>query len=43
MAILPWLVPLFAALIVCTYVPEIVLWLPKHSVALSEAVASVFR
>jgi len=43
MAILPWLVPLFAALIVCTYVPEIVLWLPKHSAAMSEALSSVFR
>ena len=30
MAILPWLVPLLAALIVCTYVPEIVLWLPRR-------------
>ena len=28
-AILPWLVPLFATLILCTYVPEIVLWLPR--------------
>jgi TRAP-type C4-dicarboxylate transport system permease large subunit len=27
-AILPWLVPLFATLILCTYVPAIVLWLP---------------
>ena len=43
MAILPWLVPLFAALIVCTYVPGIVLWLPKHSAAMSEAVGSLFR
>jgi len=43
MAILPWLVPLFAALIVCTYVPEIVLWLPKHSAAMNEAVGSLFR
>ena len=30
MAILPWLVPLLAALVVCTYVPEIVLWLPRQ-------------
>src|SRR6266851_2347447 len=30
MAILPWLVPLLAALVVCTYVPEIVLWLPRR-------------
>src|SRR5258707_7594903 len=30
MAILPWLVPLLAALAVCTYVPEIVLWLPRQ-------------
>jgi TRAP-type C4-dicarboxylate transport system permease large subunit len=29
-AILPWLVPLLATLILCTYVPEIVLWLPKR-------------
>ena len=29
MAILPWLVPLFAALIAITFVPEITLWLPK--------------
>jgi len=28
-AILPWLVPLFAALIAITYVPEITLWLPR--------------
>jgi len=28
MAILPWLVPLFAALIAITYVPQITLWLP---------------
>ena len=28
-AILPWLVPLFATLILCTYVPQIVLWLPR--------------
>jgi tripartite ATP-independent transporter DctM subunit len=43
MAILPWLVPLLAALIVCTYVPEIVLWLPKHSVSMTEAMGSFFR
>jgi len=30
LAILPWLVPLLAALVVCTYVPEIVLWLPRR-------------
>jgi hypothetical protein len=36
-------VPLFAALIVCTYVPEIVLWLPKHSASMSEAVGSLLR
>jgi TRAP-type C4-dicarboxylate transport system permease large subunit len=29
MAILPWLIPLFGALIVITYVPEITLFLPK--------------
>ncbi|MFD4837339.1 TRAP transporter large permease [Achromobacter sp. NPDC058515] len=28
MAILPWLVPLFAALIAITYIPQITLWLP---------------
>jgi TRAP-type C4-dicarboxylate transport system permease large subunit len=30
MAILPWLVPLFAALIAITFVPEITLWLPRQ-------------
>lgn len=29
MAILPWLVPLFAALFAVTFIPEITLWLPK--------------
>jgi TRAP-type C4-dicarboxylate transport system permease large subunit len=29
MAILPWLVPLLISLIVLTYVPSIVLWLPR--------------
>jgi TRAP-type C4-dicarboxylate transport system permease large subunit len=29
MAILPWLIPLFAALIAITFVPEITLWLPR--------------
>ena len=29
MAILPWLVPLFAALIAVTFIPEITLWLPR--------------
>jgi len=43
MAILPWLVPLFAALIVCTYVPGIVLWLPQHSAAMSQAVGGFFK
>ena len=43
MAILPWLVPLFAALIVCTYVPGIVLWLPQHSAAMSQAVGGLFK
>ena len=28
-AILPWLVPLMASLIIITYVPSLVLWLPK--------------
>lgn len=28
MAILPWLLPLFAALIAITYIPQITLWLP---------------
>jgi TRAP-type C4-dicarboxylate transport system permease large subunit len=28
-AILPWLVPLFLALIAITYIPEITLWLPR--------------
>ena len=30
MAILPWLVPLIAALICITYIPEITLWLPRQ-------------
>jgi tripartite ATP-independent transporter DctM subunit len=30
MAILPWLVPLLATLVLCTYVPEVVLWLPRQ-------------
>lgn len=30
LAILPWLVPLFASLIVITYCPRLVLWLPRH-------------
>jgi TRAP-type C4-dicarboxylate transport system permease large subunit len=30
MAILPWLVPLFAALIAITFIPELTLWLPKY-------------
>ena len=42
MAILPWLVPLFAALIVCTYVPEIVLWLPRNSARMVESVNGFF-
>ncbi len=29
MAILPWLVPLFVALIAITFIPEITLWLPR--------------
>ncbi len=29
-AILPWLIPLFITLGLCTYVPSIVLWLPKQ-------------
>ena len=29
MAILPWLVPLFVALIAITYFPPLTLWLPK--------------
>ena len=29
MAVLPWLLPLLAALAVITYVPKVVLWLPK--------------
>jgi TRAP-type C4-dicarboxylate transport system permease large subunit len=29
-AILPWLAPLFAALIAITFIPEITLWLPRH-------------
>lgn len=30
MAILPWLVPLFAALLAITFIPEITLWLPRY-------------
>ena len=30
MAILPWLVPLIATLELCTYVPAVVLWLPRQ-------------
>jgi TRAP-type C4-dicarboxylate transport system permease large subunit len=30
MAILPWLVPLFAALIAITFIPAITLWLPQY-------------
>jgi TRAP-type C4-dicarboxylate transport system permease large subunit len=30
MAILPWLVPLLASLVLLTYVPEISLWLPRQ-------------
>ncbi|MEO7335026.1 MAG: TRAP transporter large permease, partial [Caldimonas sp.] len=29
MAILPWLVPLLVSLVIITYVPQIVLWLPR--------------
>jgi TRAP-type C4-dicarboxylate transport system permease large subunit len=29
MAIAPWLVPLLAALIAITYIPELTLWLPR--------------
>jgi TRAP-type C4-dicarboxylate transport system permease large subunit len=29
-AILPWLVPLLAALIAITYIPELTLWLPRQ-------------
>jgi len=28
-AVLPWMVPLFATLIIITFVPEVVLWLPR--------------
>jgi TRAP-type C4-dicarboxylate transport system permease large subunit len=34
MAILPWLIPLFAALIAITFFPEITLWLPRYVGAL---------
>lgn len=30
MAILPWLVPLFVALFLITFVPEVTLWLPRY-------------
>ena len=29
-AILPWMIPLFAALVAITFVPEITLWLPRY-------------
>jgi TRAP-type C4-dicarboxylate transport system permease large subunit len=29
MAILPWLIPLLVSLAILTYVPSIVLWLPR--------------
>jgi tripartite ATP-independent transporter DctM subunit len=29
-AILPWLIPLLATLALCTYVPDIVMWLPRQ-------------
>jgi len=29
-AILPWLIPLFVTLGLVTYVPDIVLWLPRQ-------------
>jgi len=29
MAILPWLVPLLVSLVILTYIPAIVLWLPR--------------
>ncbi len=29
-AILPWLVPLLASLVIITYAPRLVLWLPKQ-------------
>jgi len=29
-AILPWLVPLLGSLAVITYLPKLVLWLPKN-------------
>jgi TRAP-type C4-dicarboxylate transport system permease large subunit len=28
-AVLPWMVPLFATLIIITFFPSVVLWLPK--------------
>jgi TRAP-type C4-dicarboxylate transport system permease large subunit len=28
-AIAPWMLPLFATLILITFVPEVVLWLPR--------------
>ncbi|WP_020186467.1 TRAP transporter large permease [Methylopila sp. 73B] len=30
MAILPWLIPLFVALLAITFIPELSLWLPRH-------------
>ena len=34
MAILPWLIPLFAALLAITFIPDITLWLPRYMGAL---------
>ena len=30
MAILPWLIPLLGSLVIITYFPKVVLWLPKQ-------------
>jgi TRAP-type C4-dicarboxylate transport system permease large subunit len=30
MAILPWLVPLLGSLVIITYFPNLVLWLPRQ-------------
>jgi TRAP-type C4-dicarboxylate transport system permease large subunit len=28
-AVIPWMIPLFVTLVIITFVPELVLWLPK--------------
>ena len=41
MAIIPWLVPLLASLVLITYVPQISLWLPKALLPVSSRIERV--